>query len=51
MDWGTITRQEEKAERAEIKRNRKIDLILTGQKKPSDDYIVRKLRAVWNLTN
>ena len=46
MNWGQITRQEEKAERAEIKRNARIDLILTGQKKPSDEYIIRKLRTV-----
>ena len=46
MNWGQITRQEEKAERAEIKRNAKLDLILTGQKKPSDEYIIRKARTV-----
>ena len=43
MNWGAITRAEEKAEREENKRNRKIDLALTGRKKPSDEYIIRKV--------
>ena len=43
MNWAELQKEEEKQEREDCKRNAKIDLILTGQRKPSDEYIVRKL--------
>lgn len=46
MCWGQMLKEEEKQEEEDCKRNRIIDKALEGRKKPSDEYIVRKLRTV-----